>query len=98
MGDVDIPIRAATASPGTPIPFTACVDRTTTPCPQTIIPYVPTDTPRLSRLVYEMILAHFLTHDRPVSELPHRKTDNVVPDHLLAGALADHQRMADDDL
>ncbi|KAF8589629.1 vacuolar protein sorting-associated protein 41 [Ramaria rubella] len=31
----------------------------------TIIPYVPTDTPQLSRLVYEMILAHFLTHDPP---------------------------------
>ncbi|KAL5487517.1 VPS41 [Sanghuangporus weigelae] len=31
---------------------------------QSIIPYVPTEAPRLSRLVYEMILAHFLAHDR----------------------------------
>ncbi|KWU41462.1 vacuolar protein sorting-associated protein 41, partial [Rhodotorula sp. JG-1b] len=29
----------------------------------TIIPYVPTHDPTLSRLVYEMILAHFLRHD-----------------------------------
>ncbi|PAV21458.1 vacuolar assembling VPS41 [Pyrrhoderma noxium] len=31
---------------------------------QIIIPYIPTESPRLSRLVYEMILAHFLAHDR----------------------------------
>ncbi|RDX46971.1 vacuolar assembling protein VPS41 [Lentinus brumalis] len=31
---------------------------------QAIIPYVPTETPTLGHLVYEMILAHFLTHDR----------------------------------
>ncbi|KAH6902802.1 vacuolar protein sorting 41 [Coprinopsis sp. MPI-PUGE-AT-0042] len=30
---------------------------------QTIIPYVPTEAPRLDHLVYEMILAHFLTRD-----------------------------------
>ncbi|KAL8279333.1 hypothetical protein RQP46_008370 [Phenoliferia psychrophenolica] len=30
---------------------------------QTIIPFVPTNNPQLSRLVYEMILAHFLRHD-----------------------------------
>ncbi|KAI5478965.1 vacuolar protein sorting VPS41 [Pseudohyphozyma bogoriensis] len=30
---------------------------------QTIIPFVPTHSPQLSRLVYEMILAHFLRHD-----------------------------------
>ncbi|KAJ8075963.1 Vacuolar protein sorting-associated protein 41 [Marasmius tenuissimus] len=29
-----------------------------------IIPFVPTENPRLERLVYEMILAHFLAHDR----------------------------------
>ncbi|KAI3605006.1 vacuolar protein sorting 41 [Moniliophthora roreri] len=28
-----------------------------------VIPYVPTENPRLERLVYEMILAHFLAHD-----------------------------------
>lgn len=33
---------------------------------QTIIPFVPTDSPRLDHLVYEMMLAHFLTHDRPM--------------------------------
>ncbi|KAF8180219.1 vacuolar assembling protein VPS41 [Pholiota molesta] len=31
---------------------------------QCIIPYVPTDKPRLDHVVYEMVLAHFLTHDR----------------------------------
>ncbi|KAI0685116.1 vacuolar assembling protein VPS41 [Cerioporus squamosus] len=31
---------------------------------QAIIPYVPTETPTLGHLVYEMILAHFLAHDR----------------------------------
>ncbi|TFK29012.1 hypothetical protein FA15DRAFT_678099 [Coprinopsis marcescibilis] len=30
---------------------------------QTIIPYVPTEAPRLDHVVYEMILAHFLTRD-----------------------------------
>ncbi|KAI0807975.1 vacuolar assembling protein VPS41 [Fomes fomentarius] len=31
---------------------------------QAIIPYIPTETPTLGHLVYEMILGHFLTHDR----------------------------------
>ncbi|KAF8432996.1 hypothetical protein L210DRAFT_3557295 [Boletus edulis BED1] len=31
---------------------------------QTIIPYVPTATPQLGHLVYEMILGHFLSHDK----------------------------------
>ncbi|KAK7061202.1 vacuolar assembling protein [Favolaschia claudopus] len=31
---------------------------------QAIIPYVPTDAPQLDHLVYEMILAYFLAHDR----------------------------------
>lgn len=31
---------------------------------QTIIPYVPTEKPTLGHLVYEMILAYFLSHDR----------------------------------
>jgi hypothetical protein len=31
---------------------------------QAIIPFVPTDSPRLSHLVYEMILAYFMAHDR----------------------------------
>lgn len=30
---------------------------------QAIIPYVPTDHPQLNHVVYEMILAHFLSHD-----------------------------------
>ncbi|KAG6917674.1 hypothetical protein DXG01_001649 [Tephrocybe rancida] len=29
-----------------------------------IIPFVPTESPQLDRVVYEMMLAHFLTHDR----------------------------------
>lgn len=33
---------------------------------QAIIPYVPTESPRLDHLVYEMILAYFLAHDRKV--------------------------------
>ncbi|KAA1466651.1 vacuolar assembling protein VPS41 [Dentipellis sp. KUC8613] len=31
---------------------------------QAVIPYIPIDSPRLFHLVYEMILAHFLAHDR----------------------------------
>ncbi|KAG2069002.1 vacuolar protein sorting-associated protein 41 [Suillus decipiens] len=31
---------------------------------QSIIPHVPTEAPQLGHLVYEMILAHFLVHDR----------------------------------
>lgn len=31
---------------------------------QAIIPYVPTENPKLGHLVYEMILAHFLGHNR----------------------------------
>ncbi|PIL28149.1 hypothetical protein GSI_09686 [Ganoderma sinense ZZ0214-1] len=31
---------------------------------QAIIPFIPTESPTLGHLVYEMILAHFLTHDR----------------------------------
>ena len=34
---------------------------------QAIIPYVPIESPRLDHLVYEVILAHFLIHDRQVS-------------------------------
>lgn len=37
---------------------------------QAIIPYIPTDKPRLGHLVYEMILAHFLANDRQVGETP----------------------------
>ena len=33
---------------------------------QAIIPYVPTEKPTLGHLVYEMILAYFLSHDRQV--------------------------------
>jgi hypothetical protein len=35
---------------------------------QAIIPYIPTDKPRLGHLVYEMILAHFLANDQQVRE------------------------------
>ncbi|KAI0351535.1 vacuolar protein sorting-associated protein 41 [Trametes cingulata] len=31
---------------------------------QAIIPYIPTDSPTLSPLVYEIVLTHFLAHDR----------------------------------
>jgi hypothetical protein len=37
---------------------------------QAIIPYIPTDKPRLGHLVYEMILAHFLANDQQVGETP----------------------------
>lgn len=33
---------------------------------QAIIPYVPTEAPKLDHLVYEMILAHYLANDRQV--------------------------------
>ncbi len=33
---------------------------------QAIIPFVPTENPQLDHLVYEMMLAHFLAHDRHV--------------------------------
>lgn len=33
---------------------------------QAIIPYLPTDNPRLGHLVYEMVLGHLLANDRPV--------------------------------
>lgn len=36
---------------------------------QAIIPFVPTAGPQLGHLVYEMILAHFLSHDKLVSIL-----------------------------
>jgi len=35
---------------------------------QAIIPYIPTDKPRLGHLVYEMILARFLANDQQVRE------------------------------
>lgn len=38
---------------------------------QAIIPFTPTKDPQLSDLVYEMILAHFLSSDRPVRLLFH---------------------------
>ncbi|GAA6055511.1 hypothetical protein JCM3770_006297 [Rhodotorula araucariae] len=43
---------------------------------ETIIPFVPTHDPQLGRLVYEMILAHFLRHDqeallRTIKAWPH---------------------------
>ncbi|KAJ3825366.1 hypothetical protein F5880DRAFT_1638492, partial [Lentinula raphanica] len=43
---------------------------------QSIIPVVPTQHPRLNRVVYEMIMAYFLTHDatmvlRTIREWPH---------------------------
>ena len=34
---------------------------------QAIIPLVPTDAPQLGHLVYEMILGHFMNHDKQVS-------------------------------
>ncbi|KAF5322517.1 hypothetical protein D9619_000186 [Psilocybe cf. subviscida] len=33
-------------------------------CPKAVIPFIPTERPRLDHVVYEMVLAHFLTHDR----------------------------------
>lgn len=35
---------------------------------QAIIPYVPTAAPQLGHLVYEMMLGHFLNHDKLVSK------------------------------
>ena len=36
---------------------------------QAIIPFVPTVSPTLGHLVYDMILAHFLAHDRQVGDM-----------------------------
>ncbi|KAF9535140.1 vacuolar assembling protein VPS41 [Crepidotus variabilis] len=44
--------------------FTFAQKRQLQACNFSIIPYVPTNHPRLDHMVYEMILAHFLTHDR----------------------------------
>lgn len=48
---------------------------------QAIIPYVPTETPTLGHLVYEMILAHFLAHDRQVrcSDVWHVRSYSLGP-------------------
>ena len=48
---------------------------------QAIIPYVPTESPTLGHLVYEMILAYFLAHDRqvPFSSTPF----SLMADRLL---------------
>jgi hypothetical protein len=51
-GQIDVGIHASHAS---------CSSDDTA---QAIIPYVPTESPKLGRLVYEMILAHFLGHNR----------------------------------
>ncbi|KAJ7583660.1 vacuolar assembling protein VPS41 [Mycena floridula] len=36
---------------------------------QVVIPFVPTESPRLDHVIYEVMLAHFLTHDREVSKI-----------------------------
>lgn len=46
---------------------------------QSIIPYVPTTHPRLDRVVYEMIVAHFLAHDVQVCYIPYSV---AFSDHL----------------
>lgn len=40
-------------------------------CLQAIIPYVPTENPKLDHLVYEMILAYYLANDRQVRTIFH---------------------------
>ncbi|KAL7410874.1 hypothetical protein BDY24DRAFT_417479 [Mrakia frigida] len=64
---------------------------------QAIIPFTPTKDPQLSDLVYEMILAHFLSSDRPallriIKEWPPEiyKISSVV--NAVEGALAESPR------
>nr|GAT50426.1 vacuolar assembling protein [Mycena chlorophos] len=63
---------------------------------QAIIPFVPTDSPRLDHLVYEMILAHFLSHDRrtllqTIKEWPKEIYDISA---VIVAVLAELQRTA----
>lgn len=59
---------------------------------QTIIPYVPTATPQLGHLVYEMILGYFLSHDKLVSI--HESSHFVTFIFIIIGPASDDQGMA----
>lgn len=64
MGGVDIRVCTKSPTAGELLPT---VLRGTDLGFQTIIPNVPTATPQLGHLVYEMILGYFLSHDKLVS-------------------------------
>jgi hypothetical protein len=61
-----------------------------------IIPYIPTDSPKLSHLVYEMILGHFLAHDREVCH-PTNPIDNDL-NFVAIGFIANYPQVAEDNL
>lgn len=60
---------------------------------QVIIPYIPTDSPRLNKLVYEMVLAHFLAHDRNVCQRPISNLSNQLTCGYT-GTTSDSESMA----
>jgi len=60
MGEMDIHLCSASSASGAPL-LEISADY------QTIIPYIPTQNPQLGRPVYQMIFAHLLVNDRPVS-------------------------------
>ena len=68
MGGLDLPLRTEAPVTGAYYTDVRCqhVDIVVY---KAIIPYVPTESPTLGHLVYEMILAYFLAHDRQVSRI-----------------------------
>ena len=66
MGRLDICFRAEAPTPGIDVVGKNGLDISDGTL-QAIIPFVPTENPTLGHLVYEMILAYFLSHDRQVS-------------------------------
>lgn len=59
---------------------------------KTVIPVVPKSNPQLSKIVYEVILVHFLAHDRDVRAAS--RIDYVNLEGLHLGASENHQGVA----
>lgn len=60
---------------------------------QTIIPFIPTTAPQLGHLVYEMILGHFLSHDKLVS-IHEYALHFMIFIYAIAGLTSNDQGMA----
>ncbi|KIY49134.1 vacuolar protein sorting-associated protein 41 [Fistulina hepatica ATCC 64428] len=63
-----------------------------------IIPFIPTDAPRLDHVVYEMTLGYFLTHDKPallrtITQWPRGIYDMST---IIEAVRAELERMSDD--
>lgn len=67
MGGLDILVCTETPAAGACSTPTFHIWEANVAFYKAIIPYVPTESPTLGHLVYEMILAYFLAHDRQVS-------------------------------